>query len=95
MFEENRSSISLVLLDVIMPKMTGHEVHRRLKQLDPNIKVVFCTGYDRETAHSDDLVGEGVPLVQKPFTAHTLLSVVRKVLDAPDSCKAADAATSK
>ncbi len=94
LFEENRGSISLVLLDVIMPKMTGHEVHRRLQQLAPNVKVVFCTGYDRETAHCDNLVNEDIPLVQKPFTAHTLLSVVRKVLDTQELCKATDAAAS-
>ena len=50
MFQANRGSIALVLLDVIMPRITGHEAHRRLKELAPETKVVFCTGYDRETA---------------------------------------------
>ena len=81
MFQEHRHAIALVLLDVVMPKMSGHEAHRRIKELAPETKVVFCTGYDRDTAQCDGLVGEGLPLVQKPFTADVLLSVVREVLD--------------
>jgi PAS domain S-box-containing protein len=88
MFQEHRDSIALVLLDVVMPKMSGHEAHRRIRDLAPETKVVFCTGYDRDTVQCDGLVGEGLPLVQKPFTAQALLSVVREVLDAPAPCQA-------
>ncbi len=73
MFQENRAAIALVLLDVVMPRMSGHEAHRRIRELAPETKVVFCTGYDRDTAQCDGLFGEDVPLVQKPFTAHALL----------------------
>jgi signal transduction histidine kinase/CheY-like chemotaxis protein len=86
-FEEHRSAISLVMLDAIMPKLTGHEVHRRIKETSPGTKVVCCTGYDRETARSDCLVRENVPLIQKPFTARTLLSTVREALDAQTLCQ--------
>ena len=87
MFEENRSAISLVVLDAIMPKLTGHEVHRRIKQVSPGTRVVCCTGYDRETVRSDCLVRENVPLIQKPFTARTFLSTVREALDAQTLCQ--------
>jgi two-component system, cell cycle sensor histidine kinase and response regulator CckA len=81
-FAEHRHDIALVVLDAIMPGLTGHEVHRRLKQLSPATRVVCCTGYDRDTARSDCLVRENVPLIQKPFTARTLLTTVREALDA-------------
>jgi PAS domain S-box-containing protein len=87
MFEENRSVISLVVLDAIMPKLTGHEVHLRIKQVSPEIRFVCCTGYDREIARADCLVHENVPLIQKPFTARTLLSTVREALDAKTPCQ--------
>ena len=87
MFEEHRGTISLVVLDAIMPKLTGHEVHRRIKQVSPGTKVVCCTGYDRETVRSDCLVRENVPLIQKPFTARTLLSTVREALDEKTPCQ--------
>ena len=50
MFEEHRDAISLVVLDAVMPKLTGHEVHRHIQQVSPDTPVVCCTGYDRETA---------------------------------------------
>lgn len=86
-FEEHRSEIALVVLDAIMPKLTGHEVHRRIKEVSPETKVICSTGYDRETSRSECLVRENVPLLQKPFTARTLLSTVRETLDAQILCQ--------
>ncbi len=88
-FEENRDLISLVILDAVMPKLSGHEVHRHIRQVAPDVKVVCCTGYDRETARSECLVRENVPLIQKPFSTQTLLSTVRQTLDAQSQCQLA------
>jgi CheY-like chemotaxis protein len=87
MFEENRSAISLVVLDAVMPKLTGHEVRRRIKQISPDTRIVYCTGYNRDTTRAECLVRENVPLIQKPFTPQTLLSIVRKTLDARTKCQ--------
>ncbi len=81
-FDENRDAVSLAVLDVIMPKRTGHQVCDHIKQVSPSVPIVFCTGYDPDMARSQQAVDELVPLVQKPFTAQTLLAVVRKALDA-------------
>ena len=86
LFDQHRAAISLVLLDAIMPKLTGHEVYSRIKQLAPETKIVFCSGYDPETAQSAFLVQEQVRLIAKPFDAQTLLGTVREVLDEPASC---------
>ena len=86
-FEENRTAISLVILDAIMPKLTGHEVYRRIKAVHPETKVIFCTGYDPETAQSSFIVQENVALIEKPFDADTLLRAVREVLDEEAQCQ--------
>jgi CheY-like chemotaxis protein len=86
-FEENRDAISLVILDAVMPKFTGHEVHRYIKQISPDTKVVCCSGYDQESDRSECLVHEDVPLIQKPFTSHTLLTKVRQALDETSPCR--------
>jgi signal transduction histidine kinase len=88
MFQQHRDAVALVLLDVVMPRISGHEAQQRIHELAPSTKMVFCTGYDRETAGGDRRLGEHVPLIQKPFTAQALLSVVREVLDAPAACHA-------
>jgi signal transduction histidine kinase/CheY-like chemotaxis protein len=80
-FEDRRRDISLVFLDAIMPKLTGHEVCRRIKAKCPETRIVFCTGYDPEIAQSEFSAEEQLRLIGKPFDARALLRVVRQVLD--------------
>ncbi len=86
LFKENRNHIALTLLDAIMPKLTGHEVYRRMKADYPAAKVLFASGYDSETAQSGFLLQQRLRLVEKPFDAETLLRTVREVLDEDTSC---------
>jgi CheY-like chemotaxis protein len=85
-FAEHRQDISLVVMDAIMPKLTGHEVYRRIKAQNPSARVIFVSGYDRETGQSQPLFRENLRLVEKPFDADTLLRSVREVLDEETEC---------
>jgi two-component system cell cycle sensor histidine kinase/response regulator CckA len=81
-FTANRDRISLVLLDVIMPRRSGPEVFAAIKALKPRVSVVFATGYSNETATLADLVGRGVAVLRKPYSPSVLCRRVREVLDA-------------
>jgi CheY-like chemotaxis protein len=89
LFQDYRNAISLVLLDAIMPKMTGREVYRRIKAEHPEMKVVFCSGYDPKTAPADFISQENLRLINKPFTDNTLLRTVRETLDEEMPCQLA------
>ena len=80
-FDANRGKISLVLLDVIMPRRSGPEVFAAIKKINPQISVVFATGYSNETAVLADLVEHGIALLRKPYSPATLCRRVREVLD--------------
>jgi two-component system cell cycle sensor histidine kinase/response regulator CckA len=80
-FTEHRDRISLVLLDVIMPRRSGPEVFAAIKALNPGVSVVFATGYSNETATLADLVERGVALLRKPYSPSVLCRRVREVLD--------------
>jgi CheY-like chemotaxis protein len=80
-FTTNRDKISLVLLDVIMPRRSGPEVFAAIKELNPQISVVFATGYSNETAVLADLVEHGVAILRKPYSPSVLCRRVREVLD--------------
>jgi len=82
LFDENRDGISLVLLDAVMPKLGGREAYHRIKEINPETKVVFCTGYDPETAQANAILEEELRLVEKPFDPAVLLRTIREVLDA-------------
>ncbi len=81
-FESHADVISLAILDAVMPKLTGHQVYDRIKQINPNLPVMFCTGYDPEMGQVKFLTEQGLRLVQKPYDPNILLLTVREGLDA-------------
>jgi len=81
-FIAHRDRISLVVLDVIMPRRSGPEVFAVIKTLNPNVSVLFATGYSNETAALADLVARGVAVLRKPYSPSLLCRRVREVLDA-------------
>ncbi|HLJ23333.1 MAG TPA: PAS domain S-box protein [Candidatus Acidoferrales bacterium] len=81
-FAANRDRISLVLLDVIMPRRSGPEVFVAIRALNPGVRAIFATGYSNETAALADLVERGVTVLKKPYSPALLCRRVREVLDA-------------
>ena len=67
----------LVISDVVMPKMSGPELIRELRQRRPDIAVLFVTGYVGE-GETDDLIG--YDLLRKPFTVNALATAVAAAL---------------
>lgn len=81
-FSVHRDRISLVLLDVIMPRRSGPEVFAAIKALRPGVSVVFAMGYSNEIAVLADLAECGVVVLRKPYSPSALCRRVREVLDA-------------
>ena len=81
MYQERKSEIALVILDLIMPKMGGKECLEGLLKLDPAVKVVIASGYSA-TGHAKDAIAAGAKgFVNKPYNIRQMLEVVRKILD--------------
>ena len=82
-FEANREQIKLVLLDMIMPGMSGKETFHRLRALDPHLPVILASGYSLG-GEVDALLAEGCNgFIQKPFNVAVLAEKISQVL-APD-----------
>jgi PAS domain S-box-containing protein len=80
-FQENKDTIDLVVLDIIMPKMNGKEVHDKVKDIRPAMKTLFISGYPADFITSRGMLDEKIELIEKPFNPRTLLRKVREVLD--------------
>jgi len=80
-FDEHGRRVSLVLLDVVMPKLDGHAVYAELKRRHPGVPVIFCTGYDPRADQTQFVHEAGIPVVEKPFDPVRLLQLVRRTLD--------------
>jgi CheY-like chemotaxis protein len=80
--EAHKATIDLLITDVIMPAMGGHELVQRLVESRPAIKVLYLSGYS-EDAIVDQNTGESSKaFLQKPFTLQNLARKVREVLEA-------------
>ncbi len=79
-FREQRERITLVILDVIMPKMNGMEVYKAMQSDAPNTPVLFCSGYDRDVVAAQGVMEGGLNFLAKPFTPKDLLMKIRGVL---------------
>jgi CheY-like chemotaxis protein len=80
-FNENQESIALVILDVIMPKMSGKEAFDEILKIRPDTKAIFVSGYTAEIMHKRGMLDESLEFLAKPLRPLELLQKVRKVLD--------------
>ncbi len=80
-FNANADKISLALLDIVMPKMSGDEVYKQVKKINPDIRVLFSSGYNPSEVAADFINTEGLNLISKPYNPRELLSTIRKILD--------------
>ncbi len=74
-------NIDLVLLDMIMPRMGGKEAYEKLKEINPDIKVLFCSGHGSDHQVCKELRKSGLPYSSKPFKIDELVRKVRQVLN--------------
>lgn len=69
------NDVSIAVLDVLMPGISGDAVAHRLKQLDPDLPVLLMTGADGAYAATS-----GVPVLRKPFPHEELVAAVRRLV---------------
>ncbi len=80
-FMDNKEKIRLLLLDVIMPKMDGKEVYENIKKINPDIKVIFLSGYTANLIQKKGVLNKGLNFILKPVSPKDLLRKTREVLD--------------
>ncbi|SPE38293.1 putative Histidine kinase [Candidatus Sulfopaludibacter sp. SbA6] len=81
LYTSREEQIHLLLTDVVMPGMNGVELAKRLRSLDPQLKVVFVSGYADSILLRQGAPDEAVNFVQKPYRPMLLASKIREVLE--------------
>ncbi len=81
-YRERKDEISLVILDMIMPKMGGREVFQNLKMINPDVKVLLCSGFSQNGfAGIKELIRKGAAaFVPKPFSRQAIGLAIKKAL---------------
>src|SRR5690606_4402938 len=70
----------LLLTDIVMPEMDGIELARRATELDPDIKVMFITGFAAVALNPDSQAPKDAKVLSKPFHLRDLVDEVNKML---------------
>jgi PAS domain S-box-containing protein len=76
-------AFDLIVTDVIMPKMSGRELHDRLKSTRPDIKVLFMSGYTDDALAVHGMLDSEFAFIEKPFSPSRLACKVRETIDTP------------
>ncbi|HKO16547.1 MAG TPA: PAS domain S-box protein [Gemmatimonadaceae bacterium] len=79
---QHGAGIELVITDVVMPEMSGHQLAQEVGRRCPAARVLYMTGYTEDEVARRGLTAEGAVLIEKPFSAARLAQAVRQVLDA-------------
>jgi two-component system cell cycle response regulator CpdR len=72
----------LLLTDIVMPEMDGIELARRASELDPDIKIMFITGFAAVALNSDSQAPKNAKVLSKPVHLRDLVNEVQKMLAA-------------
>jgi len=81
LYKKNGQEIDLVILDLIMPDLTGEETFAELKKINPNVKVLISSGYSK-TETIDNLLKQGaVDSLPKPYELQPFSIAVRKAME--------------
>ncbi len=81
MYAKTPSHYSLVILDMMMPKMSGDEVFEQLKAINPKVRVLISSGYSTDGRAQSILDNGGLGFIPKPFAIEDLAREVRRCLD--------------
>ncbi|MEA5113008.1 MAG: response regulator [Geobacteraceae bacterium] len=81
LFLKHRDKIDMVIFDVIMPKMNGREVFEEISRIQPDIKVLFISGYTGDILNANCGIDKEFDFLSKPLPPEELLTRVREILD--------------
>jgi len=84
-YRQRGDEIEAVVLDMTMPNLGGDETWQRLRELDPRVRVLFCSGYSEESADGIlEEAGSQVGFIHKPYRRADLLENLGKLRASPE-----------
>ncbi|MBO9582003.1 MAG: CHASE3 domain-containing protein [Sphingobium sp.] len=78
---EKGGEVTLLFTDIVMPGMTGRELAEKAIAIRPSLKLLYTTGYTRNSIVHNGMVDQGIAFIQKPFALFGLSRKLREVID--------------
>lgn len=85
MFETHRAEIGLVICDLGLPRLGGHEAFLKMKESKPNVRAIVASGYLEPNARAEMLREGVIDTLEKPYDFHKLLVKIRSIIGPPEA----------
>jgi CheY-like chemotaxis protein len=79
-YKKMANDIDMVVLDMIMPGLSGKETYLHLKQINPSVRVLIASGYSLDKDGTDIIDSEHCPMIQKPFRIEKLSLKIQEMM---------------
>ena len=76
-YKEHAGKIDLIVMDVIMPVLSGDKAAKQIREINPDVKIIFATGYDK----SAQIMTENEVVISKPFVIDKMSELIRETID--------------
>ena len=80
-YTAHQEKIDLLILDVVMPGLGGFEALKQIRQINPDVKALFATGYNKASKEASDVALKDEKIISKPFAISELSQMIRGQLD--------------
>ena len=80
LYKEHLSEIDMIILDIIMPRVSGRELYEELRSINPSVKALFISGYSLNGTIPELLGNSRTDFLQKPFSMESLIRATSKLL---------------
>jgi DNA-binding NtrC family response regulator len=81
LFNQHRSRIRAILLDLRMPVMSGTETYEILRELDTNVRIILSSGYDEKVSTLNFEADDALVFLRKPYALDALLACVQDAIN--------------
>ena len=81
LYNREYEQIDLVILDLIMPRVSGTHCFEEIKRINPDARVIIASGYSEEGEVQKSLKNRANRFIDKPFNVKRLLRMIREVID--------------
>jgi two-component system cell cycle sensor histidine kinase/response regulator CckA len=83
LYRRQNQPVHLLLTDVVMPQMGGPRLAAEVQKLNPQVRVLYISGFSQEETPGSDFPTRNAPVLAKPYTREMLARQVRAILDGP------------
>jgi PAS domain S-box-containing protein len=79
--EEESEPVDLIVTDIVMPEMNGSELAQKIREKQPDARILFTSGYTEDAVVRQSLLNPGEAFIEKPFTPASLAKKARDLID--------------